>query len=234
MKIGIIGAMSSEVDGVKAEMEAVSVNIISGIEFATGRINGVETIVAQAGVGKVNAAICAQTMVLIYKPNAIINIGVAGGYNNLSIGDVVIADSVVQHDMDTSSLGELGEPKGFINGIDLIHIPTDKKLSEKLLEAARNEDVVCCSGVIASGDQFINSTKRAQQLHDDFNAIAFEMEGASIGHVCFQNKIPFAVLRSISDNGDDSSNIDFPAFVKAAADIAISIILSFLRSNIRL
>lgn len=225
MKIGIIGAMDSEVDGLKHQLEDYTVESISTVDFFSGKLCGVEVIVAKAGVGKVNAAICAQTMILAYRPDTIINIGVSGGYHSLNIGDVVVANAVVEHDMDTSPLGD---PKGYISGLNLVQMPANSHLSQQLISAAERVGVHCKSGLIASGDQFINSNSKVEELYREFHAIAYEMEGASIGHVCTQNKLPFAVLRAISDNGDDNSNIDFPTFVQMAAERSISIILGFL------
>lgn len=226
MKIAVIGAMKQEIDGLKKEMQCVDIQTVSGIEFAIGRIHDIEVIAARAGIGKVNAAICAQTIALQHQPDAVINIGVAGGYSVLNIGDVVVADYVVQHDMDTTACGDL---RGFISGIGIVRIPTDKTISNDLIKAAKALGAPCCSGVIVSGDQFINSTEKSRWLHDEFSAMAYEMEGAAVGHVCYQNKIPFAVLRAVSDNGDDVSNIDFQKFVKESAEVSISIILEFFK-----
>ena len=120
MLVGIIGAMDLEVQALKGLMDNAVVETISTIDFYKGNINGVETVVAVAGVGKVNAAVCSQTMILKYLPDIMINVGVAGGLSEeFKIGDIAVADSVVEHDMDTSPIGD---PVGLISGINLVNI----------------------------------------------------------------------------------------------------------------
>ena len=133
MLVGIIGAMDLEVQALKGLMDNAVVETISTIDFYKGNINGVETVVAVAGVGKVNAAVCSQTMILKYSPDIMINVGVAGGLSEeFKIGDIAVADSVVEHDMDTSPIGD---PVGLISGINLVNIPCDKKLADLMEQA---------------------------------------------------------------------------------------------------
>lgn len=214
--IGIIGAMDIEVNKFKEQMLGITTEVVGGTEFVCGTLWGHPTVVAVSGVGKVNAAICTQTMILRYEPKFIINSGVAGGIEeSLNICDTVIADAVVQHDMDTSPLGD---PPGFISGLDLVYIPTDPQLTDMLFDAACQCEIHAIKGKIASGDQFISSREKKEFMKSTFEAAACEMESASIGHVCYKNNLPFAILRTISDNADDSSPIDFPEFVKMASD----------------
>ena len=158
---------------------------------------------------------CAQTMILRYHPRLIINTGVAGGMGKgIKISDIVVADSVVQHDMDTS---DLGDPKGFISGIDRIQIPCDEELNDKVRAAAGAvEGLACHQGIIATGDQFVGSKDKLNRLMEEFGAVACEMEGGSIGQVCYINKVPFTVVRAISDNANDDAHMDYPKFLKIA------------------
>lgn len=223
--IGIIGAMDVEVNKFKEQMIGVSVDTVSGIEFVCGTLWGNPTVVAVSGIGKVNAAICTQTMCLRYAPRFIINSGVAGGLaEGLNVCDTVIADNVVQHDMDTSPLGD---PVGFISGLALVDIPADPELTEKLNQAALENDIHSIIGKIVSGDQFINSQEKKNYLIKTFGASACEMEAAAIGHVCYKNQVPFAILRSISDNADGSSHIIYTDFVQLAADNLEKVMKSF-------
>jgi len=228
MKIGIIGAMSVEVEMLKDMMENVKVEKISQIDFYCGNLFGNDVIVAVSGVGKVNSAICTQTMILKYSPAAIINTGVAGGISNeISIGDLVIATAVVQHDMDSSPLGD---PKGLISGINMIDIPCANYLVELLKKASESiENTNVFTGIIATGDQFINSNEEAHRISDEFSAIATEMEGGSIGHVCYVNGVDFCVVRSISDGGDNLSNMDFVEFLDLAVKKSIELMTNFLK-----
>ncbi len=227
MFVGIIGAMELEIEGLKALMTDIEMKTISSINFYRGKINGVDAVIAVAGVGKVNAAVCAQTMILKYSPDLVINIGVAGGLApELKIGDIAVADAVVEHDMDTTAVGD---PKGLISGINMVEMPCDKRISdlmEKSVAALGN--INSRRGIIASGDQFICTSEQRDIIIDDFGAIAAEMEGASIGHVCVMNKVPFGVLRAISDGANDDSVMDYPTFAKMAAENSIKIIAKLL------
>ena len=228
MIIGIIGAMELEVQALKELMDKAEIQKISTIDFYKGNINGVDTVVAVAGVGKVNAAVCAQTMILKYSPDLIINVGVAGGLaDGFKIGDIAVADYVVEHDMDTSPLGD---EKGFISGINMVKLSCDSRIADMMMNAVETvESIKAKKGVIASGDQFIYTQEQRDRITGDFGAIAAEMEGASIGHVCVMNNVPFGVLRAISDGANDDSYMDFPEFAKMAAENSIKIILELLK-----
>ena len=225
--VGIIGAMQVEVESLKAMMQDVSVYRFGRLEFYQGKLQGVDTVVAVAGVGKVNAAMCAQTMVLKFAPKVIINIGVAGGLaKELKIGDIAIATAVVEHDMDTSPLGD---PIGYISGLGMIEMQCSSWVVDSMEKAADAlEGIKVVKGVIASGDQFINSAEKKNWIVDNFGAVATEMEGASIGHVCVANGVDFCVIRDISDGADDDSHLSFPEFVELAAKNSIKMILAFL------
>lgn len=221
MKIGIIGAMASEVDGLKAVMENPVTETISSVEFCEGRINGCDTVVAEAGVGKVNAAITAQTMILKYNVDCVINSGVAGGLDkSLNIGDVVVATRTAEHDMDTTALGD---EAGFITGINKVYMDCDKELIRLLTECTAELSLHTVTGTIVSGDQFICRNDQRERLISVFDGKAAEMEGAAIGHVCAMNNVPFAVLRAISDGANNDSTMDFPTFCKMASENSIKI-----------
>ena len=215
MKIGIIGAMSVEVEALKNKLENAHTEKISGIEFHTGTLYGKDTVVAQCGIGKVFAAICAQTMIICYGVTHVINTGVGGTLTErLDLLDVAIADGVVQHDMDTSPLGD---PVGLISGINKVVLPTSKKLSDVAKNAADELGINAIKGVIASGDQFISKTERKQFISDTFSAICCEMEGASIGHVCYVNEVECLIVRSISDSASSDAQMEYPKLVSIAA-----------------
>ena len=224
--IGIIGAMQMEVDNLKESMTDITTETYSGVNFICGKIDETEIVAAVCGVGKVFAAICAEAMILKYNVDMIINIGVAGALTkDLGLLDVAVATQVVQHDMDTSAIGD---PVGLISGINIIEIPADKALGEKLSACAKEMNVKTVSGVIASGDQFVASSERKAFITEHFSAIACEMEGAAIGQVCYVNQVPFCVLRAISDSADGSSHMDYPVFVKMAAEQSVKLMRRFL------
>ncbi|MBQ7821700.1 MAG: 5'-methylthioadenosine/adenosylhomocysteine nucleosidase, partial [Clostridia bacterium] len=196
-------------------------SVYSGVTFHEGRLCGADVVLAVCGVGKVFAAICAQTMILKYGVDVIINTGVAGGLHpELKICDAVIAERVVQHDMDTSPLGD---PIGLLSGINVVYIDCDGGIVSALEKSLG--DTHYLKGTIASGDVFVADDSKKSFIRDNFDAYACEMEGAAIGHVCFVNGIPFGVLRTISDGGDD---MDYITFAGIAAEKGKEIILKFL------
>lgn len=224
MRIGIIGAMQMEVDNLKEAMENQTIETISGVNFVSGNIGDVEVVAAVCGVGKVFAAICAEAMILKYNPDMVINVGVAGTLTkDLGVLDVAVASDVFQHDMDTSALGD---PVGLISGLNQIYFPTDAKMVDLLCECLKEKGIHFVKGPIATGDLFMHDPAKKAQVRDDFRAIAAEMEGGSIGHVCTVNNVPFAVLRSISDG--DGGAMDYQTFAEKAAVVSIEIVLDFI------
>lgn len=228
--IGIIAAMQIEAEGILAKMTDVTVETVSHIAFFSGKLHGHPCVVAVCGIGKVFAALCAQTMILRYEPRLILNTGVAGSLSDaLTIGDIAIAETLVQHDMDTSALGD---PVGLISGINVVHLPCDEEASKNLAACAASlEGVSVKRGVIASGDKFMSDAAEKQRIASLFGAVACEMEGAAIGQVCYVNQVPCAVMRAISDGGDEAAAIDYPTFAKMAAERAVCAIDRFFVSQ---
>ncbi len=226
--IGIIGAMESETAAIIRAMEKAETNEVSGVRFVRGTWGGKEVVVATSGVGKVFAALCAEAMILTYHPECIINTGVAGALDpRLEILNVVIAEQVVQHDMDTSPLGD---PVGMLSGLNKVELPADPRLCTAFETAARAIGATAVRGVVASGDQFIAEQQKKNLIRSRFNAACCEMEGAAIGQVCYVNKVPFAILRAISDGASEEAAMDFPAFAKKAARQSINILEQTLKN----
>lgn len=232
--LGIIGALDIEIDGIKSLMTDIETKTVSKITFYKGKINNKECVVAQCGVGKVNAAMCAQTMILLYNVTAVINTGVAGALNRkLKIGDIVVSSDVVHH--DNKCLVDEGQNEAFARGTiqfsDEIttRIKADKSLTDKILEECGKDlsEVNVYLGTVASGEQFVSSKKARLDIGEFFNAYCCEMEGASIGQVCYRNNIPFAILRAISDTVDDNDYMDFEKFKVVAADETLKVIKAF-------
>ncbi len=224
MTIGIIAAMQMELDGLKAAMTDTEIETVSGMEFVRGRIAGKDVVAVVCGIGKVFAAMCAQTLILKYAPDAVINIGVAGAVGpGLRVMEVVVADKVCQHDMDTSAIGD---PVGLVSGVNLVYFPADGPLVSGLCAAAEGCGVRYVSGTVASGDQFLHEPVKKLWIHETFGAVAGEMEGGSIGQVCHVNGVPFAVLRCISDG--DGGGMEYEAFAPRAAKQSIDVVLRFL------
>lgn len=225
--IGIIAAMDVEMKSLRSYMENTETEVISGIRFVRGTLEGKDVVTAVCGIGKVFAALCAQTMILHYQPRCIINTGVAGTLTDaLTIGSIAVSSAVVQHDMDTSPLGD---PVGLISGINKVELSADRLLTGQLSACAKVMGIKTATGVIASGDQFVASAERKAFIVEHFKAIACEMEGAAVGQVCYVNKVPFCVLRAISDSADGSSHMDYPTFVQMAAEQSVALLRRFMR-----
>ena len=225
--IGIIGAMAVEVDAIKAIAKDIKTTTISNIEFTQGTINKKEVVIARCGIGKVFAGICAEIMILNFKPEYILNVGVAGALSeNLDVASIAISQSLVQHDMDTSPLGD---PLGMISGINVINIEADQNIVKKVEEAVKEVGLKYEIGVIASGDQFVSSKERKDWIKKQFNAIACEMEGAAIAQVAYVNKVPFCVIRAMSDKADGSSRVDFFEFTKIAVKNSVEVIRKLIK-----
>lgn len=219
---GIICALEYEASLLISKLENKKETTITNINFYEGTLNGKDIVIAVCGVGKVFAAICTQTMILKFSPDLIINTGVAGAIHPLlKCGDIAIATSVVQHDMDTSPLGD---PIGLISGINKIYFECNEAVVCKINEIAKSLGLNVLSGTIASGDQFVASFEKKEFIQNNFNAIACDMEAAAIGHSCFVNNTAFCIIRAISDSADGSAHIDYPTFSKQAANNAANII----------
>lgn len=225
--IGIICAMKIEADAIRASLSDTKVETVSGVEFTRGTLHGKDVVIAVCGIGKVFAAICTEAMILKYAPALIINSGVAGTLTDaLSIGDIAIAKTLVQHDMDTSPLGD---PVGLISGINKIHFEADEKAVSAFEAAVREVGANGVVGTIASGDQFMSDTEKKHLIRDRFNAIACEMEGAAVAHVAYVNNVPFAVLRAISDSASGDAQMEYPKFVAMASERSHKIIDAFVK-----
>lgn len=201
--------MEEELNELKKEIEIVKEEKIFDLCFYHGVLGKVECILVESGVGKVNAARTTQILIDKMSVSYIFNIGVAGGIsNNLKVGDIVIGESLVQHDFDITAFNH---EKGFIPNVG-VFINSDSSL---LSLAKKNIEAV--SGVIASGDIFCTEYLMGEKINKKFKALCVEMEGASIAQVCYLSKIPFLVLRSISDVPNNDNVITYEEFLKSSS-----------------
>lgn len=224
--IGVIGALSQEVENLISTLRDAKCESYSGIDFHTGKIGEKSIVVAKCGVGKVFAAICAEAMILKYSPKLIINTGVGGALDKtLKTGDIVIAKRLVQHDMDTSALGD---PKGLVSGINTVYFEADSRAVSILQDAAASLSLSYLSGTVATGDKFISDCSDKERIAGDFSALACEMEGCAIAHTAFVNNTPFAVVRAISDSADGNATMDYPTFLPLAAKNSTSLTLALI------
>lgn len=227
MRIGIIGAMDEEVRILKEEMNIEDKILKANMEFFSGKLWEKDVVVVTCGIGKVNAAVCTQILVDDFNVNKIINVGVAGGIGeDIVPGDVVIAENLVQHDMDTTAFGD---KHGQIPRLNTFAFNCDDELIAAAKKAFSNIDNhKSFVGRIVTGDQFIADIEKISWLKAEFGALACEMEGGSIAQVCYLNSIPFVVIRSISDNANTGAHMDFEKFVPIAVQNSIHILRNML------
>lgn len=228
--IGIIVAMQEELDEVLSIMNNITKKEINNMFVFEGNIENKSIIVIKCGVGKVNAARVTQILIDKLKVDYIINIGTAGALNsNLNIGDIVVADKLVQHDFDITAFGH---KKGYITGVG-DYIYCDKKLLNNfnniIDNLSRNEYKVV-TGTIASGDSFCTDIKTKDEIYSMFKAECVEMEGAAVAQVCYLENTPFIVLRSISDSPNGNNAIIFDEFVKVASKRCAKILKEILKN----
>ena len=224
IKIGIIGAMDSEVNLLKETMHATRQETKAGMEFCEGTLGNMKAVVVQSGMGKVHAAICAQILVDDFAVTHIINTGVAGSLNEkLDIGDVVVSVDAVQHDFTVEAIGF---KKGEIPYTGQVAFAADEGLRQKAVLGLKKilPQVSAVEGRVCSGDQFISSQEAKDMIVSDFDGDCVEMEGAAVAQVCYVNKIPFIILRAISDKADESSPVSFEEFEKQAAKNSASLV----------
>ncbi|MBP3477855.1 MAG: 5'-methylthioadenosine/adenosylhomocysteine nucleosidase [Oscillospiraceae bacterium] len=216
IKLGIIGAMAVEVEALKNAMENMTVTTRTGMKFYEGKLEGLDAVVVQCGVGKVNAAMCAQILCDCFGVTHMVNTGIAGSLcAELDIADLVISKDAIHHDFD---LHFWGRPIGQVPGMDVTAFPADAKMIEHAFAAAEAVNPGHTKiGTVASGDQFICSSEQKQKIIADTQAVCAEMEGASIAHVAYRNGVPFVIIRAISDKADDSAEMDYPTFEALAA-----------------
>lgn len=216
-KTGIIGAMELEVEELKSKMTVSNIVKKAGMEFYEGSLNGAQVVIVRSGIGKVNAALCVQILADIFHVTHIINTGVAGSLNTgLDIGDILISKDAIHHDMDVTIFGY--QP-GEVPQLGTREFIADKRLMELAKTSCEkvNTDIHAIVGRVVSGDQFISGKEVKEHLIKDFQGDCAEMEGAAIAHGAYLNQIPFVIIRAISDKADDSAEMDYPTFEKAAA-----------------
>lgn len=195
--LGIIGAMDREIADLLKKMDHAEEASVGFTRYWSGELKGVRVCLARCGIGKVHAAVCALGMILRYQPEALLNIGVAGALRDeMQVGDMAVAGSAVQHDIDTTPIGD---PLGLISGPNIVHVPCDEALSDLLVRAAGQCGFAVHRGAIATGDQFIADLKKKDQLRDAFGAAACDMEGGAIAQCCYETGVKYAALRAVSD-----------------------------------
>lgn len=229
-KIGIIGAMEEEVAKLKENMQIQETSVIAGMEFCQGICEGQNVVIVRSGIGKVNAAVCTQILCDVFKVNAIINTGVAGSLKNeINIGDIVLSEDALQHDMDATGFGY--DP-GVIPRMEESVFKGDEtllKLAQKVCQEV-NPDIQVFRGRVVSGDQFISDHDVKQRIVNSFGGFCTEMEGAAIAQTAWLNKVPYLVIRAISDKADGSAEMDYSEFEMKAIEHTVRLMTGMLKN----
>lgn len=230
MKIGIIAAEQEEFEAILNIAKVEERKEIYELNFVKCKVKDKICVLVKSGVGKVNAARATQILIDNFKPDYIVNVGVAGGLNPmLSIGDIVIGETLVQHDFDITAFGHA---KGYIPGVGE-KIYADDYLVKKIEEAIGNQEEKVYKyekGVIASGDIFCTAIPMRDKIYAKFNAECVEMEGAAIGQVCSLCNVPFVVIRSISDTPNGENEVTYEKFIKLASERCANILKDFVKT----
>lgn len=215
-RLGIIGAMTMEVETLVSSMENAVSKEIAGSTFYEGTLEGLPAVIVQCGVGKVNAALCAQILCTAFGVTHLVNTGIAGSLcAQLDIGDLVVSRDAMHHDFDCV---HFGYPYGQVPGMDTVAFPADESLMAYAFSAAEAVHLGHTKiGRVASGDQFIADQSKKDFIIEKTQALCTEMEGAAIAQTAYRNKVPFVIIRAISDKADNSAEMDYPTFETLSA-----------------
>lgn len=218
--IGIIAAMEIEMKSLVSNMTDVKEYEYAGMNYYSGKLSGKDAVVCLCGVGKVNASMHTQILIDRFNPTVIIQNGLAGSLNaSVNQMDLVVGSELTYHDMQDFVIEQF-EP------LEPLYY-SDEKLVRAAVEASEGATVHI--GRIATGDWFVSSKEDKDRIVKKTNALCTEMEGCAVAHTAYLNKVPFVVLRSISDSADDNAAMDFADFQIEAAEMLVNIILKLVR-----
>lgn len=225
--IGIIAAMDSEVRDIKSAMEDGIKIHHGGMTFYKGKLDQKEVIAVKSGVGKVNAAMCTQILIDIFKVTTVIHVGVAGAVHpDLEIGDIVISEDSCQYDMDARAFGH---PRGEIPNMDITFFKADPTLIKLAESAAKTLKVSYRIGRIMTADLGVDSNQLKKELLEEFGGLCVEMEGAAVGQVAMLNQIPYLVIRSMSDKADSNLTDDYQENLEASIRNGVAMVLKMVK-----
>lgn len=227
-RTGIIGAMEEEIILLKEKMDIEVVVKKASMEFYQGLLNGKEVVLVRSGIGKVNAGLCAQILVDVFNVNRLINTGIAGSLKaEIDIGDIVISSDALQHDMDARAFGYA---RGEIPRMETLSFPAAPELIAMAKAACEevNPDIRAHVGRVVTGDQFVADRETKDGIASWTDGYCTEMEGAAIAQAAYLNKVPFVIVRAISDKADDSASVDYPEFERKAIEHSVRLVENFV------
>ena len=228
--IGVIGAMDEEINPLLEAAQVTNRRVVAGMQFCEGILEGKPVVIVKCGMGKVNAGICANTLINDFYCTKVINTGAAGSLDNqIEIGDVVVSVDAVQHDFDVSAIGF---KKGEIPFTGLYAFPADEAMRKVAVKAVQEAtpEVGVFEGRVCSGDQFIFTSEQKDRITSNFGGMCSEMEGGAIAHACYLNGTPFVIIRAISDKADGSQAVEFDEFKAEAGARSAKVVQRLVQS----
>lgn len=217
-KIGIIGAMSVEIEMLLAEMTEKKEEMQGDILFRTGKLAGKDIVIVNCSIGKVNAAIITQMLIDRYMVDAVINTGIAGSFDKaVKHLDIIVSKNATYHDVRKSQMANWYPNQPLF------------KADDRLVALAEKAAGQCHTGTVITGDDFIDTHEKKAKIAENYKGLCLEMEGAAIAHACFVNKVPYVIIRCISDMADGSADKDYKEFERLAADKSAHIIIKMLK-----
>ena len=246
---GLLGAFGAEVALVKESLKKPKTVVVDGVTFTAGRIGKQRVVVAETGIGKVNAAMTTALMLNHFRPRRILFTGIAGGTNpDLQPGDIVVAGQTAHHDY--GSITDKNTPtrqtrNAITKEFNPVFFPADSILlrlagnvvKTVLLEGiplasggVSNRPVKVITGTVVTGDVFVASADKVKSLRADFGADATEMEGAAVAQVCYQLQVPHLIIRSLSDRADADAHIAYDRFYSTAARNSAKVVIALVKA----
>ncbi|WP_321275791.1 5'-methylthioadenosine/S-adenosylhomocysteine nucleosidase [Thiomicrorhabdus indica] len=228
MTVAIIGAMDEEVSILHAAMGSPTAEVHAGFDYFKGQINGLEVVLLKSGIGKVNAAISATLLLELFKPDAVINTGSAGGFHaDLEVGDIVISQSVCHHDVDVTPFGY---ERGQVPGMPACFLPDSTLVDAAKKAITELGEVAHMHGLIATGDRFMHQPEDVDATREAFpEMIACEMEAAAVAQVCHRFDTPFVIIRSLSDIAGKENKVTFEQYLPKAAKHSSAVVKAMLK-----
>ena len=230
MTVGIIGAMEEEVSGLAARLAEAKEEVRAGMRFLTGKIEGKAVALVCSGIGKVNAAVAASILIEHFHADCILNTGIAGGIApEVKLGDIVLSTACLEHDFNVTAFGY---EKGVIPRMETSVFPADQRLLElaKTCEEELASGVTVHTGRVVSGDLFVASREKKEELYRNFHGSCCEMEGAAIAHTAYLYGVPYLVIRAVSDQADMKATENYPEFTAQAIENFLKLTLRMLKS----
>lgn len=226
--VGIIGAMEPEVEILKDSMLIEKEETVAHTTAYIGTLNGRNIVLVQSGIGKVNASIITALILERYDIDYIINTGVAGSMDeNLKVTDMVVSTEVAHHDVDATNFGY---SYGQVPGMPAVYTSDDMLVRQTLAALSLNDEINGSSGLVVSGDSFIDSDAEKKHIYGNFpNAMCVDMESSSIAQTCWQFKTPFVIIRSMSDSANDAADMNYEEFLAKACVHSSEVVKSVLR-----